>query len=331
MANENNAEEEQKAQLLKEFEALKEDAKKCGLDASAPDQSASVDVWKKELEALKELIKAEKDQTQAPEDHSQPEAAEKVSGKPSSEMQSQENTGITVQTLTGQKNMTVNGQDNTQDQPDEDWIAKKRAFWQDYAATSKLELINDAAADQESKSFAATLKLGDKALGDIKYTSPTNAAVSKDASFELYRGLATDAATNNLSITFGQTMDDTQKAMLMAACLKTPYPDGSGKHIEMVNTPKIDPNAEYFQKLPPEVQSILKQHLENQQKINKARERARQGQEKENKTGEHTANPRAQKKANETNVSSTGTSAQNTNGNSSIVNVAQRKNKGLGE
>ena len=140
--------------------------------------------------------------------------------------------------------------------PELDWIEEKRKFWKEYAATVENNFENDPAKDTESKTFSCTLSKDDK-KGEIKYTAPDKVQIGKDSHLEMYSGLVKDAVKNNLSITFGATLDDKQKAMLLAACLmnKEKYQDGA--ELAMVNPPKIDMNAEYIKELPEDVQKTL--------------------------------------------------------------------------
>ncbi len=153
--------------------------------------------------------------------------------------------------------------------PELDWIEKKRKFWKEYATTVENNFENDPAKDTESKTFSCTLSKDDK-KGEIKYTAPDKVQIGKDSHLEMYSGLVKDAIKNNLSITFGATLDDKQKAMLLAACLmnKEKYQDGA--ELAMVNPPKIDMNAEYIKELPEGVQKTLGDY------VKAGEERARQ-------------------------------------------------------
>lgn len=145
------------------------------------------------------------------------------------------------------------------------WIEEKRKFWQEFAKTQKLDLKNILDEDAANKTFTGTLLKDNQEVGKIEYTSPTAATISKDSSFVLYQGLVKDAIANNLSVTFGKTLDEKQQAMLFAACLQNQDKYENGEKLEIKNPPKIDINAEYFKELPKDVQDTLKKHLENQQ------------------------------------------------------------------
>lgn len=147
------------------------------------------------------------------------------------------------------------------------WIQAKKEFWEKFAT----EKNKTAEHDVQEKSYGCTLKdTDDKPLGSVHYESPTAAQVSKDADLIMYQGLVKDAAANNLSITFGESLDNKQKALLLAAILI--HGNENGKKIEMINAPKIDLNADYFKELPAEAQAALRKqaeyekHLENMPK-----------------------------------------------------------------
>ena len=72
-----------------------------------------------------------------------------------------------------------------------------------------------------------------------------------------------DAATHNWSITFGETLDDKQKALLLAAILI--HQNEENKTVSMVNAPAIDLNADYFKDLPKEAQDALRAEKERQE------------------------------------------------------------------
>ena len=151
--------------------------------------------------------------------------------------------------------------DGLTDEPENDnvdWIKNKREFYQKYAQSIGVDFKNDAQKDTQENSLTFSFEKDGKSIGKIRYSSPNSAYISKDASLPMYMGLVKDALKNDLSIEFGQSLNDTQKAMLLGAVLlnkdKT-YSDGSG--IVLKNTPKIDINAEYFKKLPERVQEEL--------------------------------------------------------------------------
>lgn len=159
---------------------------------------------------------------------------------------------------TNRESLSVSNDNNGQEP---DWIKEKREFWQKYAQDNKYSMGNDIAKDTQEKSFTGTLSKDGQKLGEIKYTSQTAATISKDSSIELYQGLVKDAMSNELSVTFGDSLDDKQKTMLFAACLmnKDKYKDGT--ELAMVNPPKIDMNAEYFKELPDNVKTVLTEHV----------------------------------------------------------------------
>ena len=150
--------------------------------------------------------------------------------------------------------------------PELNWIEEKRKFWKEYAESIENTFENDPAKDVETKTFSCVLSKDDK-KGEIKYTAPDKVQVGKESHLEIYSGVVKDAVKNNLSITFGATLDDKQKALLLAACLMSKERYADGAEVAMVNPPKIDLNAEYFKQLPENVQSTLKEYtLKEQEK-----------------------------------------------------------------
>lgn len=144
------------------------------------------------------------------------------------------------------------------------WIEEKRKFWKEYAESVENTFENDAQKDIESKSFQCSLTK-DKDHGEITYTSPTNVQISKDSHLVTYQGLVKDALKNNLTITFGQSLDDKQKAMLLAACLMEQGTYGNGNKVAMVNPPKIDMNAEYMKDIPEDAKKVLEGYAKQQE------------------------------------------------------------------
>ena len=179
------------------------------------------------------------------------------------------------------------------------WIEEKRKFWKEYAESVENTFENDAKKDIESKSFQCSLTK-DKDHGEIIYTSPTNAQISKDSHLVMYQGLVKDALKNNLTITFGQSLDDKQKAMLLAACLMEQGTYGNGDKVAMVNPPKIDMNAEYMKDMPEDVKKVLEGYAkqqeieakqqEAQQKISELKKRLKENDTMEGKTPEEQKN-----------------------------------------
>ncbi len=161
------------------------------------------------------------------------------------------------------KSLEVNGEEKPSEETD--WIKQKRELYEKFAYEQNLTLKNDPEKDLAEKSFTFSLEKDGKNLGEIKYTAPTAVQISKDSELPMYQGIVKDALENNLSITFGQSLDDKQKAMLLAAVImseKKTY--ANGDRIELKNAPKIDVNAEYFKTLPQDVQTVLKDHSEKQ-------------------------------------------------------------------
>lgn len=145
------------------------------------------------------------------------------------------------------------------------WIEEKRKFWQEFAKTQKLALQNIPDEDAANKTFTGILLKDNQEIGKIEYQSPSAATISKDSSFVLYQGLVKDAIANNLSVTFGKTLDEKQQAMLLAACLQNQDKYKNGEKLEIKNPPKIDINADYFKELPNDVQDTLIAHVKIQE------------------------------------------------------------------
>ncbi len=176
--------------------------------------------------------------------------------------------------------LEVNGEEKPSEETD--WIKQKRELYEKFAHDQNLVLKNDPAKDNEEKSFTFSLEKDGKNLGEMKYTSPTAVQISKDSELPMYQGIVKDALENNLSISFGKSLDDKQKALLLAAVLMSEnktYANGDG--IELKNAPQIDVNAEYFKTLPQDVQTVLKDHIEKQDQQKQAEEQARKAAEEQ--------------------------------------------------
>lgn len=162
------------------------------------------------------------------------------------------------------------------------WIQEKREFYAKYAQEADVVFKNDEQKDTEEKSFTFSLEKNGKTLGEMKYTSPNSVQISKESDLVMYQGLVQDALKNDLSISFGASLDDKQKALLLAAVLmsdKKTYANGDG--IELKNAPQIDMNAEYFKSLPENVQDVLKEHVEKQAQQKQAEEQATKATEEQ--------------------------------------------------
>lgn len=140
-----------------------------------------------------------------------------------------------------------------------DWIEEKRKFWKEYAESIENTFENAPEKDEETKTFSCALVKDDQ-RGEVKYVSPNAVQIDKESHLEMYQGLVKDALKNNLSITFGASLDDKQKALLLAAVLMNKEKCQDGNYLAMVNQPQIDFNAEYFKNLPADVQKVLKEY-----------------------------------------------------------------------
>lgn len=162
------------------------------------------------------------------------------------------------------------------------WIQEKREFYAKYAQEADVVFKNDEQKDTEEKSFTFSFEKNGKTLGEMKYTSPNSVQISKESDLVMYQGLVQDALKNDLSISFGASLDNKQKALLLAAVLmsdKKTYANGDG--IELKNAPQIDMNAEYFKSLPENVQAVLKDHVEKQAQQKQAEEQAQKAAEEQ--------------------------------------------------
>lgn len=167
---------------------------------------------------------------------------------------------------------------------DPDWKELKRKFWEEYAKKYGLNVTHDINIEEDTYTCSLTKKDEkedkEKPLGSINYTSEFNAQVSKDADLVMYQGLVQDAAANGLSITFGESLDDKQKALLLAATLI--HGNESGKKIEVIGAPTIDLNAPYFKELPKEAQEVLKVEKERLDTLSRIKEKQGAQQEQKN-------------------------------------------------
>ncbi len=186
---------------------------------------------------------------------------------------------LEVQSPTGQR-PTLEVATEQESSNEIDWIKEKREFWEKYSQEIGYKFENDPEKDTESKTFSCGLTKDDK-VGKIQYTAPDKVNVSKDSPLEMYQGVVKDAVKNGLSITFGNSLDEKQKAFLLAACLMNSEKYSDGKPLEVANSPKIDMNAEYIKELPEEAQKKLKEYCDKQDQIEAAKNRIRQHQGQE--------------------------------------------------
>lgn len=248
---------------FKESEAYKE-AEKNGLDLSVF-KVDSEDSYKKMLEELDKKNK-ETSEISVPAGKSSEEIVEQKSAEEKPlENKGGEKTNEEEKTseskAAGERETLNVGNDESQTPSQEmSWIEEKRKFWEEYAKSVENKFENDPDKDVAEKTFNCALSK-DEVRGEIKYTAPNAAQISKDSHLAMYQGLVKDALKNNLTITFGQSLDDKQKAMLLAACLMNNEKYQDGSELAMVNPPKIDLNAEYFKDLPDDVKQTLTTHV----------------------------------------------------------------------
>ncbi len=231
---------------------------------------------------------------QKPHDNDQYEDAEIIEEKPTTLPATQEESAEEVKIIPQAQTMTVDlhkphdndqyedaqiieekpttlptAQEETAEEAknEESWMEKKRKFWEEYALKNNLTPTHNIGEEN----YECELKDNEqKSKGVIHYESEHNAQISKDAGLVMYQGLVQDAATNGLSITFGDSLDDKQKALLLAATLI--HGNENGKKIEVIGAPTIDLNADYFKELPKEAQDVLKMEKERLDRIAKIKE-----------------------------------------------------------
>lgn len=257
--------EEEFKSLLEELKKQLKELPKDRIDALAPEDAQKLQEW------------LAKENTENP-----------ASGSNGENHENQDNEGSERQTL------EVGKDDREGEANNLDWIEEKRKFWKEFAEENENNFQNDPQKDTESKTFSCTLNK-DKDAGIITYTSPTAARITQDSHLTMYQGLVKDAMQNNLSITFGLSLDEKQKAMLLAACLMEQGTYANGEKLQMVNPPKIDMNAEYIKSLPENVQKVLGDYAQEQarkakqeeidNKLNDVRTKLRKNQEAAAKLG----------------------------------------------
>ncbi len=160
--------------------------------------------------------------------------------------------------------------------PEYEWIKEKRQFWKKEFSPTVSHLYEEENEDDLTKtSLKFNLSKDGVSQGEIVYHSKTSCAVSKDSKLVMYEGLVADALKNNLSLTFGKSLDETQKLMLLAAALKNDKTYKNGDKLELVGAPKIDAKtleSEAFQAMDPEAQKIIKAEIDKQIQAQKAKE-----------------------------------------------------------
>lgn len=249
-----------------DFKASSEDELKSALDEL---KKKLKDLPESGLEALSDAekekvnnIKSGEKENPAKNDNAKNKAKEKQAA--GEEKNGQDNGKATKKEIQPRDSFEVNGERDDTPQENLQWIEEKRKFWKEFAQNQENTFQNDPQKDVESKSFTCTLSKEQDA-GTITYSSPTSARITKESHLTMYQGLVKDALNNNLSITFGASLDDKQKALLLAACLMEKGKYNNGEDLQMVNPPKIDMSAEYIKTLPEETQKILADYAIKQQ------------------------------------------------------------------
>jgi len=162
----------------------------------------------------------------------------------------------------GRTSIEVGGEAKPSD--DVAWIEEKRKFWEKYAQEIGYQFENDPAKDTEGKNFTCRLTKDEK-TGQVQYTAPDKVQISKESSLEMYQGIVKDALKNELSITFGNSLDEKQKAFLLAACLMETGKYKNGEPLRRTPNVKIDINADYIKELPEAAQAKLKEYCDSQE------------------------------------------------------------------
>ena len=226
-----------------------------------------IELLKKKIEEIEQSSEQQEEKSEQEQQEKQPEQQEEKAEQEQQEEKLQED----------EKKETLkveNVEKTDEKEPVSDdlaWINDKRAFYNEFANQQGVTFKNDAQKDLSERSFTFSLEKNGKSLGEVKYTSPNAVKISNDSDLIMYQGLVKDALNSNLKLSFGKSLNDTQKAMLMAAVLlneQKTYADGSG--IVLENVPTIDTKAEYFKKLPQEAQTVLTAYAQKQaQKDNK--------------------------------------------------------------
>lgn len=225
-------------------------AETLGIKLEVHEELKSEEDLKKVLESVKEKIKAF-DATKLPEgitDEQKKLMDDFKAGKETHTSQKEDNPkDAENQSLTIDQKEAVQPTENT----DTKWMEEKRNFWQKYAGDHNYLLENNKETDEQNKTCSFSLSK-DNQKYDLVYTEPTKAFIGENAPLDLYQGLVQEAAQGNMSITFGEHLSDTQKAMLYAAVLSA-----GEKGPQMVNPPEIDMNADYFKALPDDVKKVI--------------------------------------------------------------------------
>lgn len=162
------------------------------------------------------------------------------------------------------------------------WVDAKKKFWAEFAVANALA-ANFANPEEDKSPVYCKLSKDDKQEGIVSYTSPNNAQISKDSGFKLYQGLVKDAIENELSITIGKSLDETQQLMLYAAVLATDLKYKSGEKPQVIgNLPVLSAdliNSDTFKNLPDEAKNVLlaeAKRLEVEEKLKSIRGKLKQ-------------------------------------------------------
>lgn len=239
----------------------------------------SEDDYNKAVETLKNLIK-EKENENTDDAGKQPQenvSPQKEPDKKEEETAKQERDTMQVEDKEVAKQ---------EPQPTLSWIEEKKQFWSKYAADNALSADFEKPEEEQAPVYCKLSK-GEETSGIVSYFAPNAAKISKDSKLKTYQGLVKDAVQNDLSITFGDSLNDHQKLMLYAAVLSSPDKYKNGDAIEATNPPALDKallESEAFKNLDTDAQKVLQdEYNRRQQELQKQiDERTKQLQDKLN-------------------------------------------------
>ena len=209
-------------------------------------------------------------------------------------------------------------QEPEENTPELSWMEAKKKFWKEYAEEKSLTPDFNVPEGETAPVYCSLSKDG-KEEGVIAYTSKKNAQISKESSLALYQGLVKDAVQNNLSITFGATLDDRQKLMLYAAVLlsEDKY-EGTNEKAQAVNPPALTKELINSVELPLEAKEALMAEM-----VRREQEAAREAAEN---TAPENGAPEPAAEAPEAPAAQEETEAAPTNTNDGTENTAPENN-----
>lgn len=150
--------------------------------------------------------------------------------------------------------------------PELSWVEAKIKFWKEYAEANALTADFTPPEEDKSPVYCKLLN-GDKQEGVVSYNSPNDVQIAKESGLKIYQGLVKDAVENELSITFGKSLDNRQKLMLYAAVLTSDAKYKSGEKAQAVNPPHLSQKlmeSDAYAQLPDDVKKILEPEFKKQ-------------------------------------------------------------------